>query len=182
MNYSDLLDKLGIENGKFGDSNMTLATGTFGKNIDDIIAYCYDNAPIVISAPEITATDEAKETLQVQGTAAYLGANNLAAQAGFTIDAKGEVQLLIRYTLIEGPPETNSWNFSRSFPHLPTVVDDSQATEFDRSTNTVKQSRIAPLTQLWLSDASYVVASRPQQDPVLDAPLEWGLNFVSHIA
>jgi hypothetical protein len=181
MNFSELLGKLGIENGKFGNPNMTLATGTFGKNIDAIIEYCYDNAPIVISAPEITATDEAKGTLQVQGTAAYSGVKNLAAHASFTIDAQGEPQLLIRYILIDGPPKTNSWNFSQSFPQLPTVVDDSQATEFDRGTNTVKQSRFAPLTQLWLSDASYVVASRPQQDPVLDVPLEWGLNFVSHI-
>lgn len=181
MKLAELKTALGIADGKVAGGQITISTNTLTKNLNDVLKYCYDNQPIVIDNAGVVSEDATTNTLTLQGTGNLLNVADLPVSAVFSLDAQGQAQLFIRYELIGDMPQTNSWNFSRSFPNLPTVPDDSEPTTFDRRTHAVGRPQVSPISRLWLYNTSYVVTSAPQQDPVFNVALAWGINFVSKL-
>ena len=181
MKFTDLETSLGIKGDTLTKKQINISTNSLTKNINDVLKYCYNDTSIVISSATLTSHDVDSNTIVISGISNFLNVKNLNTQATFTLDNKGLVQILVKYTLIEGEPQTNSWSFSTSFPKLPQVPDGESPAYFDRKTGSIEQTLVSPITQLWLSDAAYVVSSVAQQDPEFDVPLEWGINFTSYV-
>src|SRR5438874_1159120 len=71
----------------------------------------------------LTITDAQKQTsataVTVTGTAAFLNVPAAPVVAVFTLDAAGNSQASIRFTLIGAQIPSSPWKFSTSFPNLP---------------------------------------------------------------
>lgn len=181
MNLSDLKNKLGVVNGAVTNGQVNISTGTLTDNIDTLIEYCYDNQPIVINNTQYVSEDAATNTIIIKGQSNFLDITNLPVEARFSVDSNGDAQVFLKYTLLGEMPGPNDWNFSRSFSKMPKVVDENEPTYFNRTTQVVSQTMVAPLDKLYLFNAYYVVVSAPQQEPDFKVDLKKGINFVSNL-
>ena len=132
MKFTDLETSLGIKGDTLTKKQINISTNSLTKNINDVLKYCYNDTSIVISSATLTSHDVDSNTIVISGISNFLNVKNLNTQATFTLDNKGLVQILVKYTLIEGEPQTNSWSFSTSFPKLPQVPDGESPAYFDR--------------------------------------------------
>ncbi|NEP55875.1 MAG: hypothetical protein F6K31_02480 [Symploca sp. SIO2G7] len=181
MNFSELKDALGIEGDSIPSNVVNISTNTLTKNINVLIEYCYNNQPIVINHAEYVSEDTSEQRLIIKGKSSFLEVADLDIEAQFWIDEQNQIQLTFKYLLIEGEPGDNPWRFTHSFPQLPTVLDNNEPIEFNRQTQEITQTLVAPLDKLYLFNSYFVVVSQPQQEPELNVELKWGINFVSHL-
>jgi hypothetical protein len=154
---------------KIADGKVTIGIGTLTPNIDKLINDVYGGNPIVLSEAAPADGNADGSVVAIGGRSSLLNAENVGVGATFVVDESGNAQALLRYTLIDGQPADGGWKFSKSFPSLPTVVDWSKQ---------MPQPTTIPLDGLNLSNASFVISSRAQQDPVSRVDLQSGINFV----
>ncbi len=181
MDFSELNNALGIENGTLKTDQITIASNTLTSNLGSLLAYCYDNQPLVIRRAEFVSADADNNRVTIKGQSTFLNVAQLETEAHFSIDTQGQVQLFLKYALIGNEPLPNRWKFSTSFPNLPKVPDQNEAAYFDRATQGIIQSMIVPLDGLILFNSFFVVVSQPQKEPALGVDLQWGINFVGYL-
>jgi hypothetical protein len=186
MNLSDLKIKLGVENGAVTNGQVNISTGTLTDNINTLIEYCYyDNQPIVIDNVQYVSEDASTNTITIKGQSNFLEIPDLPVEAQFSVDGNGDAQVFLKYSLLGEMPGPNDWNFSCSFPKMPKVVNENEPTYFNRMTEEVQQTMVAPLDKLYLFNAYYVVVSESQKKAVCksqeEVDLNWGINFVSNL-
>lgn len=184
MDFSELKERLGIENGVLTNDEVTIAGDTLTSNLDELIEYCYDNQPIVIRSAEYVSEDPVSKRVTIRGQSNFLNVPQLETEVRFSIDAQGQVQLLLKYTLIESEPRPNGWKFSKSFPNLPQVADHNEPTDFNRATQEVTQTMMVPLDGIIFYNSYFVVVSINEEaydffENKVD--LNKGINFVSHL-
>lgn len=181
MDFSELKTILGIENNTITSGVITIPANTLSDNINTLIEYCYDNQPIVINNAQFVSENASNNALIIRGKSSFLEVVDLDIEAKFEIDNQGEVQLAFKYLLIGEIPGANDWFFTRSFPQLPKVVDHNEPTYFNRQTQEVRQTLVAPLDKLFLFNTYFIVVSQAQQEQDFQVQLKWGINFVSHL-
>jgi hypothetical protein len=179
MNLLELKSSLGIQNQTILNGTVTLSAHTLTENINSIIEYCYGNQSIVITNAHYISEDADHQTLTISGKSSFFEVVDLDVEARFWIDDRGEVQLSLKYLLRGEMPGANAWYFTRSFPQLPTVVDNNEPTYFNRETQEIRQTLVAPLDQVSFYNSYFIVVSQPQKEPDFQVDLKWGINFVS---
>jgi hypothetical protein len=124
MNFDDLKNALSVD----GQGNLTIAQGSLGTAVDTLISTCYANpynnnhASIVIRSAAVTVNTE---TINVIGTSEFLNTSivttgaTLKVTGTFSLDDKGEAQLLLRYALIDDLPSPTAGNFPIALPTYP---------------------------------------------------------------
>jgi hypothetical protein len=148
------------------------ASSATGTVIAEQLARLTGGAPIVIrdAQRQVRGT-----TVTVTGKTTFLN----VADAPVTAVAKWspkDVQLTVRFTLIDGRPGRDAWTFSRSFPELP---------PFRAGSAEVAPGALPPdlLDRLPLADAAFVLTTDDDaRDWETDARLDPGLNFVARCA
>ncbi|WP_424101158.1 hypothetical protein [Moorena producens] len=179
MNFSELKTALGIENHTIPNDNVTISKTKFTENIDTLIEYCYENQFIVISNAQYVSENTSNNTVTISGKSSFIEVVDLDVEAQFWIDEQDEVQLSFKYLLRGEMPGANAWYFTRSFPQLPTVVDNAEPTYFNRKTQEIRQTLVAPLDKVYFFNSYFIVVSQPQTEPNFQVDLQWGINFVS---
>ncbi len=167
MKYSELRAALPISNGQ-----AIVAPDSLTANLADFWSGCYAGQPIVITQATPGPDDDRNETVVICGKSSFLQMADLPVELRATVDAGGNAQLVLKYTLLGATPGPDDWTFSRSFPNLPPVTD---------WTKTYANPTSIPLDDLYLCNASYVVVSQPQTDPDWQVALQTGINFVSRL-
>ncbi|WP_263081073.1 hypothetical protein [Endozoicomonas sp. Mp262] len=108
MNFAELTSVLTAD----GQGNITLSKGSLTANVDDLISACYLNiynnnqAEIVIRNVSVVVN---KETIEVTGTSEFLKTSiattgaALPVKGVFSVDDQGDVQFVLKYTLLDDP-------------------------------------------------------------------------------
>jgi hypothetical protein len=167
MDFQELQNAVKITAGK-----LTVGRDTLTPNLRELIDRCFAGRPIVIADATPGPGDGANATVVIRGRSTFLNVSNLPTVATFSLDLSGNVQLLLKYSLLGAKPGTDDWRFSRSFPRLPQVID------WDK---TYADPASVPLDQLALFNAAYIVASQPQTEPEFRVELQAGINFVGRM-
>ena len=181
MNFDALKSALVVD----GQGNLTIEKGTLTANIDDLISTCYFNiynnnqSSIVIRNASLVINEGVdSNSIEVTGNSEFLKTNiaatgaTLSVSGTFSLDDSGNVQMLLKYALLDDAPGPNDWKFSNSFSSLPTVTDYSKP---------VNSSAVLFLDEFYLYGASFVVSSEDTTDSATSAPLLTGINFVSSL-
>ena len=178
MQLADLKSKLGIVNNTVQSGQILITTGLLSENINELIKYCYDYNPILIKHAQYVSEDDTSVT--VRGNSDFLNIPGLDVVARFFIDEE-EPQLCLKYTLLPDVPPPGKWVFSKSFPGLPKVADNSKPVLFKRAEGTAERPQVVPLDTLVIFHAYYVVVSAPLQEPEFKVPMKWGINFAGYL-
>lgn len=192
MNFSALTSTLGISNGVLTNQQIHIITNKLTPNINEVLEYCYGNEPLVINRAQLLRIDENTKTIEIQGTSKFLGARdesgneNLEVRAIFRLDADENVQMTVKYAILDQIPGPNQWRFPDSFPGLPTVPNYGEPLLFNPDIQEVVQVMVVPLNNygefdFWFFDGYFIVASEPQRESEFEIDLSWGINFVSRI-
>lgn len=181
MNFSELKSALGIEDSKLENNTITINRNTLTDNINDIINYCYGNTPVVINNAQFIKEDPTTSSVFLKGTSNFLEVPDLEFNAQFSVDKSNLVQIFFKYTVLDNNPGPAKWTFSRSFPQLPAIVDNTKPVIYNRIKRTFDQPTIVALDQLVLFNSYFVVVSNPQTEPEFQVQLDWGINFVGNI-
>ncbi len=154
-------------------NNETLTIdSSLGQSLNWLMNECYGNIPIIINDAQLTNKDEAGKWIEVEGISSFLNYANIPVTARLELDTNGNIQLLIKYLLIDATPSVNGWKFSAGFPDLPATPSyiDILTTDYT-----------SPLDDLDLYDAFFVVTSIKRDDNEFDITLNKGINFVSQM-
>jgi hypothetical protein len=181
MNISELKSALGIENDKLKNNTIAIDRNSLTDNINDIVNYCYGNTPIVINNAQFIKEDSTTNSVFLKGTSNFLGITDLEVNAQFSVDKSNLVQVFFKYTVLDNNPGPNKWTFSRSFPQLPAIIDNTKPVIYNRVERTFDQPTIIALDQLFLFNSYFVVVSNPQIEPEFQVNLDWGINFVGNL-
>ncbi len=179
MDFNILLNALGVSEGTLKNKQLQIASDTLTPNIGDLIDYCYANQPITVNSASVKEIDNENSTITISGTSDFLNVPKLAVEIHFSIDEHADVQLVLRYQVLGDTAGVNDWKFSKSFPEMPKVVDETQDYFFDRQKGTITYPEKYPLDDYYFYNAYFVVVSSPQIDTSSQKPLKWGINFVS---
>jgi hypothetical protein len=143
-----------------------------GPVLADQLVRCTGGSPLTVRNAKRTVTDG---SVTVTGTTDFLNVPGVPVTAVARDTPAGPV-VSLRFALIEGVAPSNAWRFSRSFTALPA---------FAAGTSIVSKAAVPAvlpnfLDTLVLSDAAFVLTTETSgTDPVTDAPVRAGLNFVS---
>ena len=181
MNLHELKIALGIVNNKTTNSQVTITTNTLTDNINEVLLYCYDNQPIVIDQALYVDSESTQSTIVIKGVSDFLKVPNLTVEAHFSIDANQEIQIFIKYLVLNDSPSANKWTFSQSFPQLPKVRDNSKPIQFNRLNQEITESLVVPINELTLFNSYFIVVSTPRQEPEFKVLMHWGINFVGKL-
>ncbi len=156
------------------DSLLPVANGQLSLDastapgIEDQLDRLTVGAPIIV---QNAVRSESGGTVTVTGTSSFLGKVDLPVTVTAVSGASGP-EITARFVLIQGQPNQSSWHFSTSFPDLP---------PFKTTTGTGGGSDANLLDRLRLSDSAFVLSTAPAPiDPVTQAALQTGLNFVGY--
>jgi len=167
MNFAQLRDALKIEGGK-----VIIAANTLTPNIANLLSSSNSDQPIVLTNATAGAGDGQNETVVIKGNSSFLNVADLPVEARATLDKDGNAQLFLKYTLRGEMPGPGDWQFSRSFPDLPKMVD------WDKP---IGDPLSIPLDELPLFNSYFVVVSEASQEPDFKVDLKQGINFVSRM-
>jgi len=181
MTFLALKSALGVDNGIITNSRVAISGGTFTNNIDDIIKYCYDNNPVVIDQAQLVKEEEQTTSVTIKGKSNFLNVPDLEVNARFYIDNEGNIQMCLKYHVLGDTPGPDKWTFSRSFPQLPKVPDNTKPALFNRAQGTFEQPQVSVLDELLMFNAYFIVASEACSEPSFNVPLKWGINFVGNL-
>ncbi|HEY0378761.1 MAG TPA: hypothetical protein VGC87_17730 [Pyrinomonadaceae bacterium] len=156
-----------------GDAlTIDAATGE-GNIFADQLERLTGGSPIVVRDATREATGNG---VTVMGKASLLNMADMPVTA--TASRSGDIT--VRFTLIDGQPDVNSWHFSRSFPDLPSF--NRGARPSNQLGSGGKMPNVNLLDRLSLSDAAFVLTTAADSDPVTRAPVQPGFNFVARLA
>lgn len=160
MDKGQLEAAIAIENGQ-----LVIERGSLTPSIDSMLADFYGGQRLVIANATPADGDGDGDVIRISGTAGFLNVADLPVSAAFSVDASGEVQATVSYSLPGGTDPATAWRFSRSFPKLPPVTDYAPESSGPPSL----------LDSLAFPGARFVVASAPVDD------LARGIHFVSQL-
>lgn len=181
MTFQELQTSFGINNGQLADSTITLATGTYGSHIDDLIEYSYLGVDPVLSDTILISEDATAQTIVLSGKSDFLQMPDLPVQLTAVIDEDGLAQFTLAYEVLGATPDPVFWKLSKSVPSVP-VTDPEGETTFNRTTGEIYLPEWHPLDKLVFYDTRFVVSSVAEAaDPYLGYPMSWGTNFSSRI-
>ncbi|MBA2592056.1 MAG: hypothetical protein M3495_05915 [Pseudomonadota bacterium] len=161
MNDSELRCALDPAGGQ-----TTITTTNLTPNVGEMLSAVNNGQPLVIT----NAAFVAGHGIVLTGRCTFLNVDAPVELRAAT-DADGNVQLVLRFTLLGATRGPGDWTFSTSFPSLPQQPDWKKP---------YRDPTSVPLDGLALSDAAFVVVTKDQTDPV-GVPLTAGINFVSKL-
>lgn len=158
--FGELVEQLTPKNGQ-----INLQTGKLTDNFDAFLkgVYIDDGKTIAIDGASIT-TDDATQTVTVEGKSSFLNVPDMPLTATFTYDAKGETRAIIKYAIIDASKTPAFWKFTDSFKTLPAFGDAAAASG-------------SMLDDLKFTVAYFVTATHAGYDSVLGIDLHAGVNF-----
>ncbi|HYI02531.1 hypothetical protein [Hyalangium sp.] len=101
-------------------NTVTISTDTLPRPFSDFLESYYfkQGRQIVISNAQVSA-DSQRAVITVTGRANFLSAANLSVTAAFSLDPAGNVQAVLRYTLLDMSNAASGWKFSNLLSELP---------------------------------------------------------------
>lgn len=181
MNFTDLKNKLGVENGQLMSQVVSISSGTLTSNIDELLIYCYDGQPFVVNNAQFVSEDDSTSTVVIKGTSNFLDVKGLSVTITFTVDTARQVQIAAKYSVIGDTLVATNWSFAYSFPNLPKVTDNSQAITFNRTTQTYEADEVVPIDELDFFHSYFIVTSQKMLETEFNVTLEWGINFAGYL-
>ena len=181
MDFSTLQSLFGIRNNKTSSKTLSLKSTDFPDSAKAFFTNGFDNRALSLSQPELKENRPESGRIVVRGVASFLNVPNVDTCIQCWIDGSGNVQLIATYTLLGANPGPNDWCFSKSFPDLPRIPDNTKYLLFDRQTGESWQPTTITLDDFAFFNASFIVSSTAVTDPISQRPLQPGINFAAMI-
>ncbi|MEL6534524.1 MAG: hypothetical protein AAFQ98_03890 [Bacteroidota bacterium] len=154
----------------------SLDAGDLTDGFDNLIRYQNANTPFLLK--EATVKESSESQFVVTGKMDYLNTLDLPTEIHVSLSPDQEAQVTLRMRLLApGKKQANTWVFSHSFPDLPLVPDQSVIEMPDVES----PIELPYLDRLDISDAEFILTTHDHLDPIRQAPLKAGLNFVSNL-
>lgn len=163
MNIAELDQHLTVASGKLTLTGDTLP----GAGLGTLLTEYFKGQPLVISQAVKQPFSARDASVTVRGVVSLLGLAPMPVTATFTLDGKGNPQVMVRM-----PVNTSAggWTFRHAFPNLPAFKGSWGSAGSDL------------LDALGLANAALVLSTFAATDPALKAPVAAGLNFVAKCA
>ncbi len=173
-------------------STVTLSTSTFPGSFPDFLKSYYfkQGKQLVISNAQMSA-DSQRGVITLTGRSNILDTANLPVSASFSLDSGGNVQAVLRYTLLDMGGSAGNWKFSNLLPGLPRELSPSARARALATGRTSQQALKAGLIaadepamidQLDFVQASLVVTTGAWADPDTQVHFgEGGIHFLGQL-
>jgi hypothetical protein len=173
-------------------STVSISTDTLPRPFSDFLEgyYFKQGKQLVISNAQLSA-DSARGVLTIAGRSNVLGAANLPVTASFSLDSAGNVQAVLRYTLLDMSGSASNWKFSNLLPELPKEMSPRALSRAMATGMTSLQARQAGLIaadepslldQLAFLSASLLVTTGAHTDPDTQVHFDaGGIHFLGQL-